>query len=65
MIKIISISLLILSLNSCKWQNKKNDFSYFEKNGDYFTRDIDINEYGFKDKVVSSKRNIGDYLIFF
>lgn len=45
---------------------KNNDsFSYYEKNDNYFIRDIDINKDGFKDKVVSSKRNMGDDLIFF
>lgn len=61
--KVYSLVDYYMSLNG---EGKENsDFSYYEKNDDYFTRDIDINKDGFKDKVVSSKKNMGDDLIFF
>ncbi|RAV30770.1 tetratricopeptide repeat protein [Sinomicrobium soli] len=46
-------------------EDQIKDIEYFESNSDYFIRDIDVNQDGVLDKVVSSKKYKGNELYFF
>ncbi len=75
-----TILLLIFCISGCKEkvlsytntgkakiqkEDQIKDIEYFESNSDYFIRDIDVDEDGVLDKVVSSKKYKGNELYFF
>lgn len=65
--KIYSLVDYYLHLNGEESANsvENKNLLYYETNNDFFVRNIDINKDGFKDKIFSNKKNLGDNLILF
>ncbi|WP_438710513.1 hypothetical protein ACSTS3_16750 [Aquimarina muelleri] len=61
----VIINQKIKSSNNKPAQIKSKELSFFENNSDYFVEDIDLNEDGIIDKIVSSSQYKGDELYLF